>query len=286
MDIPVVSIVTPAFNAGHFIDRAIESVLSQTFPSWEMLIVDDVSSDNTISVANRYSELDQRIIVIKLEKNQGASASRNIGVQRARGRYIAFLDADDEWMPDKLMVQVNAMLGSGAAMCCTRYCLIDECGRSMGVDVRVPRIINYNTLLKLNVIGCSTVLIDTGIIPKEIIHFPDPRGNIIKGFWRWFCDHLGHEDFQCWLYIHRWLRANDRIKQAPTIGVDLPLASYRVHQNGVSSNKLKGALWVWLILTRVEKLGLIKSLGYFSNYVFKNIAKNLKIRKSRGVLSD
>lgn len=157
-DQTLVSVITPTYNSKDYIRDTIESVKNQTYTNWEMVIVDDGSTDETISIINKYQEEDARIRLIKLERNQGAAIARNTAIQNANGRYIAFLDSDDRWLPEKLERQLSFMKDYGHAFTYSSYYEVNKEEREK--IVHIPQYTEYNDLLKNCVIGCLTVVLD------------------------------------------------------------------------------------------------------------------------------
>ncbi|WP_051593531.1 glycosyltransferase family 2 protein [Achromobacter sp. DH1f] len=242
---PSVSIVMPAYNAQRYIKIAIDSVLGQTFKDWELLVVDDCSSDDTGKYVLDYQ--DERIRYIKNPQNLGVAQTRNRAIEAALGKYIAFLDSDDVWLPQKLAAQV-ALLEKGATISYGSYVRITEDGRPLAT-VAVPKSLCYGDMLKSNFIGHLT-----GIYRKDRL----PELRFESG---------GHED-----YVF-WLRA---VKMAGEIHAALPgtpLAYYRVVKNSLSSNKGKAMRWQWKIYRNVLKLSLLRSAYYFVFYVFNALRK-------------
>ena len=154
----LVSIITPSFNSSSFIEECIDSVLSQTYNNWELLIVDDFSSDNSSKLVKRYN--DDRILLIELKKNVGASEARNIAIRKAKGKYIAFLDADDIWAPQKLEDQIYFMKKKDIAFSFSSYQTVSEDGKKLLSVIKAPNIMTYSSYLKNTIIGCLTVIID------------------------------------------------------------------------------------------------------------------------------
>ncbi len=243
----LVSIITPSYKSENFITATIESVLTQTYVNWEMIIVDDVSPDNSNVIIEEYSKKDTRIKLIKLEKNSGPAVARNRAIEEAKGRYIAFLDADDLWHPEKLEKQIAFMNENDLSFTYSSYDLIDEKNKSLGTFITQKRV-SYVSLLKTNSIGCLTAIYDTKILGK--IYMPD----IIK-----------RQDYGLWLKILK------NIKN--TKGILEPLATYRIMKNSVSSNKITAAKYVWKIFRDVEKLSFFKSLYYFMHYIYNGLQK-------------
>ena len=154
----LVSIITPNYNCELYIARTIESVLSQTYTNWEMLIVDDCSTDGSVDIAKKYAAKDKRIKVFCNEKNSGAAFSRNRALDCAQGEYIAFLDSDDLWKPEKLEKQISFMKDNNCDFCYSSCELIDESNRPLGKRQRVPKKITYWKLLHHDFVGCLTVI--------------------------------------------------------------------------------------------------------------------------------
>lgn len=232
---PLVTIVTPAYNAQRTIKETIQSVLNQTYSNWEMIIVDDCSNDKTKQIINSFK--DKRIKPIFLNENKRVAHARNVAIKAATGEYIAFLDSDDLWEQSKLEKQVTFMQANQYDFTYTNYNVIDEEGTFVKDIITNRYEIDYKTLLKSNFIGCLTIMISAKIIKKHLM----PK--------------IGHEDYATWLSI----LAQD-VKKAYLL--DEKLASYRLLSNSVSSNKFKVIKWTWHIYRKNQKLGLFKSI-YF-----------------------
>ena len=250
MNEPLVSIITPVYNAERFLSDTIKSVQNQTYKNWEMLLVDDCSKDNSAQIIKEFQKYDDRIKYIKLEKNSGASVSRNTGIKNAKGRFIEFVDSDDIWKPEKLEVQVKYMLENNLGFTFTSYRYMKEDGELTNKVAKAPSKINYNGLLKNTIIGCSTVVIDTDIV--EYFEMPLVR----RG-----------QDTATWLQILR--------KEKYAYGIDKDLVDYRLVGESLSSNKIIALKRTWNTYRNVEKLGLIKSAYVFCFYVFNAIKKRI-----------
>lgn len=247
----LVSIITPSYNSAQFITHTIESVLSQVYTNWEMIIVDDVSSDQSIDIIESYQVKDSRIKLVKLEKNSGPAIARNRAIKEAKGRYIAFLDSDDVWHIDKLFRQLAFMNEKDVALSFTGYYRIEEQSSKITDKQIVPLKVNYKTLLKQNIMGCLTVIYDTEKLGK--VYMP----NIIR-----------RQDYALWLKI---------LKRIPhAYGLNESLAYYRVRTSSVSSNKIIAAQYHWKVLRDIEKLPLYKAIYYFGWYTYKSILKYKK----------
>lgn len=244
----LVSIITPSFNSSNFIEKTIESVIKQSYNNWELIIVDDCSTDDSCLIINKFVQIDPRIKLIKLEENSGAAVARNIGIEAANGRFIAFLDSDDTWLPEKLSEQVSFMLKNDYILTYTQYHQVDENGNLLK-HLNFPSKVNYHELLKTCVIGCLTAMYDTDKIGK--MYFP-----LIKK----------RQDFALWLKI---------LKIVPyAYCLPLDLASYTVRKDSISSNKLKAAQYNWYLYRNIEGLNFFKSLYYFSHYTIRGIIRS------------
>jgi len=162
----LISIITPSYKSEKFITETIESVLTQYYHNWEMIIVDDFSSDNSNIIIEKYCKQDHRIRLIKLEKNSGPAVARNKAIKEAKGRYIAFLDADDLWYPQKLEKQIQFMSDNNYELTYTNYETMNEDGKNLNNIIKSPSKLNYKQLLKANKIGCLSAIYDTHKIGK------------------------------------------------------------------------------------------------------------------------
>ena len=243
-----VSIIVPMYNAEKFIGKTIESVLAQTYQNWEMLIMNDVSTDNSLAIVSLYAKKDERIKIVNTEKNVGVVKGRNFLIDLASGKYIAFLDADDYWHNEKLEKQIKFMKEKNASISCTEYTRVKENEEKIN-DVIIKEEISYNDMLKNNYLGCLTVIYDAEKIGK-----------------RYFKELEKNEDYVLWLEI---------VKDVNTIyGLKENLAYYRVLDNSRSSNKVKTAKVRWEIYRKIEKLSLLKSIYYFLHYAIRAVLKN------------
>jgi glycosyltransferase involved in cell wall biosynthesis len=246
---PLVSIITPAYKAEKYIESCIDSVVAQSYRNWELIIVDDCSPDNTAEVVKQRSDEDTRIKLISLEKNQGVVNARNTALDYASGQFIAFLDSDDLWLPEKLSVQINAMLENGWAMTYSSYSIIDEEGKDLAKTIEAPVSTTYRNLFRGSNIGCLTVVINREITGD----FKMP--------------HIHHEDYATWLDILK--------RGYVAYGIQESLAKYRKATGSLSGNKLKAASWQWNILREYLKFGVFKSTYYFVHYALNGIKKSL-----------
>ena len=250
MNEPLVSIITPVYNAERFLSDTIKSVQNQTYKNWEILLIDDCSKDNSAQIIKQFQKYDDRIKYIKLEKNSGASVSRNTGIKNAKGRFIAFVDSDDIWKPEKLEIQIKYMLKENLGFTFTSYRYMKENGELTNKIAKAPSKINYNGLLKNTIIGCSTVVIDREIV--DYFEMPLVR----RG-----------QDTATWLQILR--------KEKYAYGIEQDLVNYRLVGESLSSNKIIALKRTWNTYRNVEKLGLLKSSYVFCFYVFNAIKKRI-----------
>lgn len=245
----LVSIITPAYNAAEYIAETIESVLAQTYPKWEMLIVNDCSKDNAAEIVQSYADKDNRIKLINLKQNSGAAVARNIAIQNAKGRYIAFLDSDDLWKKEKLQKQLGFMQQNGYAFTFTAYEHFKDRKENIQNLVKVPESLNYKQALKGNQIGCLTVMLDR--MQVQNINFSKQK----------------HEDYILWLNI---------LKQGVTAyGLNESLALYRTgNSKSISSNKLQSAFWTWNVYRETQKLSVLKIIYYMCFYCLNGLKKH------------
>jgi teichuronic acid biosynthesis glycosyltransferase TuaG len=238
-----VSIITPAYNSEKFISHTIESVLAQTYQNWEMIIVDDKSNDKTIEIVQQYQKRDERIKLFQLPKNSGTGVARNTAIEKAQGRYLAFLDSDDQWFPNKLEKQLAFMQEKDIAFSYTAYVKMTEDGNMTDSIVHVPEKTNYEELLKHCVVGCLTVMLDKAKVGE--VRMMNRRLR---------------QDYVLWLTLAK--------KGFTPYGLQEVLAKYRVVSSSISSNKLKAAKQQWKVYREVEGLNIGKSIWYFLHYMF------------------
>ena len=247
---PLVSVITPCYNMENFVAETVHSVINQTYPHWEMIIVDDASTDQTDAILKSLAEQDERIKITINKGNPGIAESRNQAIQMAQGHYLAFLDADDLWHPEKLEIQLRFMQENHCGFSYSSYDLIDETSKQLGKTVTAKEDMSYHSYLRNTIIGCSTVMLDTNLVGSVTV----PRFRT-------------SEDTATWLDILRQGHVARAIKQ--------PLVSYRIRRKSASSNKLKASHDLWIVYRRHEKLPFFKALRYFCCYVFNAIKKRL-----------
>jgi len=264
----LVSIITPCYNASRFIAETIESVLAQTYPHWEMIIVDDCSTDDSVSIVEEYVKKDSRIRLFKLKKNSGPALARNKAIELSQGRFIAFLDSDDLWLPQKLDRQVKFMLNFDLAISYSAFKKIDENGNISNKIIHVPKEASYKTLLKTNYIAFSTSMIDTSKIGK--VFLPNIRMRQDYALWLKLLKNIDHED-----YAFRLQPFKDKEVKSKrfALGINEPLVLYRISTTSFSRNKLKAALYHLIVLIKYEKISCLKFPYYVINYVYNGYKK-------------
>ena len=229
----LVSIVMPAYNCEDFIGITLDSVINQTYQNWEVIVVDDCSTDNTAKLVQEYVKKDNRIKYHKLDKNSGAAVARNKAVDLANGKYMAFLDSDDVWFPEKLTKQIGYMEENAYTFTCTSYTKINEEGKYLGRTVGVRQQSDYNDILKKNP-GNSTVVYNADEIGK--VKIPNIRKR---------------NDYVMWLSV---------VKKAGMLyGIEEPLASHRVREGSLSKKKGNLVGYHWKVYREIEDLSFLKS---------------------------
>lgn len=242
----LVSIIMPTYNCGRFIEETIRSVQSQTYENWEIVIVDDCSTDDTKSVVDALIASDARIRYTCLEQNAGAAVARTRAMELADGEYMAFLDSDDLWMPDKLEKQLAFMKENGYAFSCTAYEQIDEESNSLGRVIKTVKKTDYNRLLLDCPVGNSSVMYDVSAMGK----FEVP--NIRK-----------RNDDALWLQMLK--------KEKYIYGMPDVLMRYRIRKNSISSNKFKVIKYHWILYREIEHLNVFRSAFHICYWCFLKI---------------
>ena len=250
---PKVSIIVPVYNAEKFIIETIESVRAQSFERWELLLVTDGCTDRSEEVIAEYVQRvgESRIRVVPQPQNMGAAKARNRGMKEAAGRYVAYLDSDDLWHPEKLERQLAFMEAKDAAFSFTGYEFADENGKGLGKIVRVPEILTYEEALKNTTIFTTTVMFDTQKIDKSLLEMP-----CIKS-----------EDTALWWKVLR--------NGYSAYGLDENLANYRRAGKTLSSNKLEAIRRIWNLYRKAEGLSLSKSAWCFCFWAFRAVRRRV-----------
>ncbi len=246
MENELVSIIMPVYNGESNIADSIASVLAQTYPLWELIIVDDCSTDNTGDIVAQYTN--EHIRYCRQLQNTGVAGARNKAISMAKGRYIAFLDSDDLWLPEKLERQLAFMKDNDYGFTYTEYRQFTDKPQSAGAIVKVKDYVDYKELLKGNDIGCLTVMLDREKFPE--IKMPKDR----------------HEDYITWLnLLHCGQRA---------YGLHFDLARYRKSEKSLTGNKWKSLKWTWDVYRKSQVLSRYQSIKNMCHYIVKGIKKH------------
>lgn len=240
---PLVSVIMPSYNSERHIAESIRSVQSQTLANWELLVSDDCSTDSTREVVAGIAEADPRVRLLPLRENGGAAAARNNSLAHARGRYVAYLDSDDLWRPEKLERQVAFMEERGAAFSCCSYEVVGEDGVPLGRTVRMLDECDYMGFLTHNLLQTVGIMADTARMDRGLLVMPAMRRR---------------QDAATWLQV---LKAGHACHGLPDV-----LCAYRRVEGSLSSNKVKAAQGVWRLYREVERLPLFTSLYCFARY--------------------
>jgi Glycosyltransferases involved in cell wall biogenesis len=247
----LVSIVVPVYNAGAYIEETIAMVCRQTYEQWELLLVDDCSTDDGREKIEKWCKKDKRIRLIAKEKNEGAALTRNTGTGCAVGRYVAFLDADDIWMDDKLEKELRFMEEKGAAFAFTAYEFGDEQAKGTGKVVHVPETLSYREALSRTIIFTTTVLFDLEKVDRGLIQMPN----------------VPSEDTATWWKVLR--------SGYTAYGLDEVLAIYRRPAQSLSSNKCKAVKRIWNLYRKEEKLSVFYSLWNFAGWAWRAVCRRI-----------
>lgn len=242
----LVSIITPTYNCGRYIGRTIDSVLAQTYENWEMIIIDDRSTDDTRAVVNEYVAKDRRIKYFLLDENSGAAVARTKAMELADGEYMAFLDSDDIWLPEKLRLQLEFMKENGYAFTCTAYEQIDEEDNSLGRIVKTVKRTDYNRLLLDCPVGNSSVMYSVMKMGK--FEVPSIRKR---------------NDDALWLQMLK--------KERYIMGMPEVLMRYRIRKNSISSNKLSVIKYHWILYREIEHLSVPRSMFHICWWCFLKV---------------
>lgn len=249
----LISIIVPVYNAEKFIVETMDCVLAQTCPHWELLLVEDGSSDSTVELIERYvsEKQEKRIRLVRQPSNMGAARARNRGLREASGRYIAYLDADDLWAPEKLERELAFLKEKEAAFVFTGYEFADERGEGTGKIVRVPETLTYKQALSNTTIFTTTVMFDTEKIDKELLEMP-----VMKS-----------EDTALWWKVLR--------SGYVAYGLDENLAKYRRAGKSLSSNKLEALRRIWNLYRKAEGMGILNSAWHFCFWAVRAVRRRV-----------
>lgn len=245
----LVSIITPSYNTAKYIEETINSVLQQTYTNWELIIVDDCSTDNTDEVVSKYLT-DERISYMKNDKNSGAAISRNRALREAKGKWIAFLDSDDLWEFDKLQKQISFMNNNGYHFSYTNYIEIDESSNPNGKSVRGPKRITKHGMYNYCWMGCLTVMYDAEKL--GLIQIEDIKKN---------------NDYAMWLKA---------CKKADCYLLDETLAKYRRRSGSISRHSyIELIKWHYKLFNEAEKKNPVCSLLLTARNLFFGVMKKI-----------
>lgn len=248
MENKLISIITPTFNSSKYIEETIKSVQNQTYKNWELLITDDSSNDDTCEIVERFSQKDKRITLYQLKKNSGPAVARNNSIQKAKGHYLAFLDADDIWFEFHLKNSIEAIKSYNCDFVFSSYKRSNENLELIHSDFIVPERVTYHDILKTNSISCLTAFIKIDVLGKK--YMPNIRKR---------------QDMGLWL---NYLRATPF-----AYGIKECHAIYRMRDNSLSRNKSKLITYQWKFYRDVENIGFLKSIYYLIWWMYLGYKK-------------
>lgn len=251
---PLVSIVMPAYNSEQYIERAITSVINQSVNDWELLVIDDGSKDHTCQIVKQMAMEDSRIRLYCNESNMGVAKTRNRALDMSRGAYVAFLDSDDMWYPQKLENQIRALEGKKADLAYASYRLVTPMEGGSCVDYIVPESVDLKSMLSQNYIGCSTVMMTRALADNFR-----------------FSTECYHEDYALWLQM---LRQGVKMVGSREIMVD-----YTYYPTSKAGNKIRSAKNRWNIYRNHLGLSVWESLAYFAQYAVAGVNKYRKLER-------
>lgn len=247
---PLVTVIMPSYNTGAYLEDAIASVAAQTYQNWELLVLDDCSTDGSLQIAESWSRRDPRIRLLPNPQNMGVARTRNRGLELASGEWVALLDSDDIWRPEKLARQLECAGKTGAELLYASYSMF-ETGKP-GRAYTVPSSVNYSQLLIENVIGCSTVMIKRSALGAH---------RFKQGFY--------HEDYALWLELLR--------SGLQAAGCTEVLVNWRVLRDSRSFDKKRAAKNRWMIYRKAEHLSMLRSARAFAAYAIRGLIKHKRL---------
>ena len=246
MEKPLVSIITPSFNSDKFITETIQSVQNQTHKNWEMIIVDDCSTDDTVSIIEQFVINDNRIRFFQLEKNSGAGIARELALSKATGDYISFLDADDLWKPLKLEKQLQFLKENKTPFTFSFYDCIDEEGKALNKRVEAPKNLSYRQLFFCNYVGNLTGIYDVNYFGKIAISSTRK------------C-----QDWMVWLTILKKIRNAKSVPES--------LAFYRIRNNSLSASKVDLLKHNFLVYRMFHGFNYVSSMFIMVGFLFTQL---------------
>ena len=253
IELPLVSIITPVYNSEVFLPRLFNSVKNQDYHNYEHILIDDCSTDNSLRIICNLASANINVKYISNDKNRGPVISRNLGIQKARGKYIAFLDADDYWLPNKLSIQTRFMEDRNCVISFTDYRFISSDGSKIGNCLHGPNKVNWSLHHMTRYLGCLTIMINF-----EICHdfsFPNVSSEIRA------------EDFIAWSNVIK--------NYGSAVRCNRDLARYAVINNSRSSNAIKNSISVWYVYRKVENINFFLAFFYFIFYLLSTLIKRI-----------
>jgi glycosyltransferase involved in cell wall biosynthesis len=246
MEKHLISIISPAFNSEKYIAQTLQSILDQTYNNWELIIVDDCSNDKTVSIITDFAQLDSRIQLFQLEKNSGTGIARNYALSKAKGSYIAFLDTDDLWKPQKLEKQIDFLLKNNLPFTFSFYECIDEAGNTLNKKVEAPINLSYRQLFFCNYVGNLTGIYEVNYFGKINISSIRKR-----------------QDWMLWLTILKKIKTAQAIPES--------LAYYRIRENSISASKLDLLKHNFAVYRTFHRFNLAVSLACMIVFLFTQL---------------
>jgi teichuronic acid biosynthesis glycosyltransferase TuaG len=244
----LVSIITPTFNAANFLAETIQSIQKQTHSNWELFLIDDCSTDETVCIAQEFCKKDTRIQLLQLTENSGAGVARNKGIERANGAYITFIDADDLWFPTFIETNIKTIEATKCYFVFSSYRRSNEKLEFVYSDFIVPKKVTYSDILKSNSISCLTAFIDLNQLGKKYMPLIRKR-----------------QDMGLWLQY---------LKEIPfAFGIQEPQAIYRIRENSLSRQKSKLIKYQWEFYRKIEKLSFFSAIYYMLHWMYRGFMK-------------
>jgi teichuronic acid biosynthesis glycosyltransferase TuaG len=244
----LVSIITPSYNSAKYIVETIKSVQNQTYTNWEMIIVDDGSSDNTEKIINEIQLIDSRIHFFKLDQNSGSGVARNKGIENASGEYLTFIDADDIWFPTFIEKSIEAIVDTKIPFVFSSYRRSNEELDFVYSDFIVPQKVTYTDILKSNSISCLTAFLDIKVLGKK--YMPKIRKRQDMGLWLQYLKVIPH-----------------------AYGIQEAQAIYRIRENSLSRKKADLLKYQWQFYREVESLNIFQSAYYMLHWMYRGFMK-------------
>ena len=244
----LVSIITPAYNSAKFIAETIQSVQNQTHENWEMIVVDDGSSDETVAIVQAFIDKDKRIQCYKLAQNSGPAVARNFAIEKAKGAFMTFIDADDIWFPNFIENSIKTIEKTGVSFVFSSYKRSNENLEFVYSDFIVPQKVTYTDILKSNSISCLTAFVDIKTLGKKYMPLIRKR-----------------QDMGLWL---------NYLKVIPfAYGIQETQAIYRIRENSLSRKKSDLIYYQWQFYREVEQLNIFQSLYYMAHWMYRGFMK-------------